>query len=396
MNTTQTAAQESQPRWLYQASDGKGRPIEGFVHAKTAEEAFQAIAAIQPPLSHIQLHTSGLYARAMTEMADDVLGPLDVKALRQLARDQIEALARPGLSTTLRQLLRNNRTWLLVCAALLAVALWRQWSPWAVGSLIVAMLVPFALFAYMHRFQRMYQQVLQAHATGDVPRLEVLAQRLARSAERHRFLRQPAWDAAVRVAWFEARAEGVDSVLLRLRIHPMRPPEEDEFLARTYTLPLATGDHAGFTARLRELIASRPAEPTLQLDLALGEARAGHTEEAARLLGALQSALLPPHGQAFIDWVQGLVALRNPALAGEAASLLGKACGQFLGLVRTAPGAWPSLAVCTCDYALALAWSGRTEAALAAFASVHPVARHHAEPERLALLQRELRQASAR
>ena len=171
----------------------------------------------------------------------------------------------------------------------------------------------------------------------------------------------------------------------------MRPADDNEFLARIYTLPLATGDHAGFTARLRDLMAQRPGEPTLQLDLALGEARAGHTDEAQRLVDTLQPAMLPPHGQAFIDWVRGMIALRDPARAGEAAGHLGKACEQFLGLVRKAPGAWPSLAVCTCDYALALAWSGRAEMGRTVLASVQPVARHHAEPERLALLERELR-----
>lgn len=219
-----------QPRWLYQAQDAQGRPTEGFVHAQTAEEALQAIAALQqPPLTQVQLHTSGLYARALTEMADDVLGPLDVKALRQLARDQIEAQQNPGLWTTLRQLLRNNRTWLLVGVALVALAVWRQWSPWVQAILVAATLAPLAVFAYMHQFQRMYQQMLHAHATGDLPRLDVLAQRLARAAERHAFLRQPAWDAAVRMAWFEARAEGVDAALLRLRIHPMRPADEANF-----------------------------------------------------------------------------------------------------------------------------------------------------------------------
>ena len=392
MTTTGTTPPPGQPRWLYQAQDAQGRPTEGFVHAQTAEEAMQAIAALQqPPLTQVQLHTSGLYARAMTEMADDALGTLDVKALRQLARDQIEAQENPGLWTTLRQLLRNNRTWLLVCAALVAMAVWRQWSPWVQGILVLAMLAPLGVFAYMHQFQRMYQQMLHAHATGDLPRLDVLAQRLARAAERHAFLRQPAWDAAVRMAWFEARAEGVDAAILRLRVHPMRPADEGEFLSRIYTLPLATGDHAGFTARLRDLIALRPGEPTLQLDLALGEARAGHTDEAQRLVDTLQPAMLPPHGKAFIDWVRGMIALRDPARAGEAASHLGKACEQFLGLVRKAPGAWPSLAVCTCDYALALAWSGRAEMGRTVFASVQPVARHHAEPERLVLLERELR-----
>ena len=392
MTTTGTTPPPGQPRWLYPAQDAQGRPTEGFVHAQTAEEAMQAIAALQqPPLTQVQLHTSGLYARAMTEMADDALGTLDVKALRQLARDQIEAQENPGLWTTLRQLLRNNRTRLLVCAALVAMAVWRQWSPWVQGILVLAMLAPLGVFAYMHQFQRMYQQMLHAHATGDLPRLDVLTQRLARAAERHAFLRQPAWDAAVRMAWFEARAEGVDAAILRLRVHPMRPADDNEFLARTYTLPLATGDHGGFTARLRDLIAQRPGEPTLQLDLALGEARAGRTDEAQRLVDTLQPAMLPPHGKAFIDWVRGMIALRDPARAGEAASHLGKACEQFLGLVRKAPGAWPSLAVCTCDYALALAWSGRAEMGRTVFASVQPVARHHAEPERLALLERELR-----
>ena len=39
----------------------------------------------------------------------------------------------------------------------------------------------------------------------------------------------------------------------------------------------------------------------------------------------------------------------------------------------------------------ALAWSGRAEMGRTVFASVQPVARHHAEPERLTLLERELR-----
>ncbi|CAN7607684.1 hypothetical protein [Acidovorax sp. Leaf78] len=395
MNTAPpTQPPSHQPRWLYQAQDVRGQPTEGFVHAATAEEALQAIAAQQPPLSQVQLHTSSLHARAMTEMLDDVMGPLDVKALRQLARDQIENLESPGVWTTLRQLLRNNRGWLLACAALIAVAVWFDWSSWVVGGLVAALLVPFALFAYMHRFQRMYQNVLHAHATGDQARLRSLAEQLASAAQRHKFLVQPGWDAAVRVAWFEARTEGAEAAILRLRIHPLRPADDADFLARTYTLPLATGDHPGFIARLRELLAQRPGEPTLQMDLALGEARAGHTEEATRLLDALKPELLPPHGQAFIDWVRGMVALRDPALAGDAARHLGSACEQFLGLVRKAPGAWPSLAVCTCDYALALAWTGHARQAREAFAGVQPVARHHAEPERLAMLERELRKAA--
>lgn len=394
MIDTDTADAQRLPRWLYEARDEQGRTVQGFVHARTAQDAMQAVGALQPPLSHVQLHTSGLFAGAMTEMADEVLGPMDVKALRQLARDQIESLEKPGLWTTQRQLARNNRGWLLTFAVLIAVAVWRDWGPWAVGGLGAAWLVPLALFVYMHRFQRMYQDVLHAHATGDQQRLRSRAEQLARAAERHKFLVQPAWDAAVRVAWFEARTEGEEAAILRLRIHPLRPADDAEFLARTYTLPLATGNHAGFIARLRELLAQRPEEPTLQMDLALGEARAGHTEEATRLLDALQPGLLPPHGQAFIDWVRGMVALHDPALAGDAARHLGSACERFLGLVRKAPGAWPSLAVCTCDYALALAWTGRAREAREAFASVQPVARHHAEPERLAMLERELRKAA--
>jgi hypothetical protein len=392
MRTTTTRGDH--PRWLYQARDSAGQPVEGFVHAATAEEALQLVSAQQSPLTHVRLHTSGLHARAMTEMMDDAMGPLDAKALNQLARDQIESFESPGALTTLRQLVRNNRAWLVASTSLIAVALWRDWGPWVVSGLLVALLVPFGLFAYMHRFQRMYQGVMQAHATGDVARLRSLATQLAGAAERHKFLVQPAWDAAVRVAWFEARSEGAEAAILRLRIHPLRPADEDEFLARTYTLPLATGDHASFIAGLRHLLSHRPGEPTLQMDLALGEARAGHTETASQLLDALQPELLPPHGQAFIDWVRGMIALRDPALADEAARHLGCACEQFLDLVRRSPGAWPSLAVCTCDYALALAWTGRAKAGREAFAGVQPVARHHEEPERLAMLERELRKAA--
>lgn len=87
----------------------------------------------------------------------------------------------------------------------------------------------------------------------------------------------------------------MEAAILRLRVHPMRPPDDTDFLARTYTLPLAAGDHAGFaTARLRELIALRPAEPILQLDLALGEARAGHADEAQRLLDATKQNCCRP------------------------------------------------------------------------------------------------------
>ena len=48
MTTTGTTAPPGQPRWLYQAQDAQGRPTEGSVHAQTAEEAMQAIAALLP------------------------------------------------------------------------------------------------------------------------------------------------------------------------------------------------------------------------------------------------------------------------------------------------------------------------------------------------------------
>ena len=60
MTTTGSTPPPGQPRGLYQAQDAQGHPTEGFGHAQTAEEAMQAIAALQqPPLSLVQLLTSG-------------------------------------------------------------------------------------------------------------------------------------------------------------------------------------------------------------------------------------------------------------------------------------------------------------------------------------------------
>ena len=97
--------------------------------------------------------------------------------------------------------------------------------------------------------------------------------------------------------------------------------------------------------------------------------------------------LLPPFAAAFLDWIEGQIALQaSPPDLPTALARLSHACHDMLGRVPALPALWPSLAACSCDLALALARSGQTEAARRTLRPVWPVARHHVEPARLAQL----------
>lgn len=376
--------------WLYTGKDAQGRPTQGMVDAPTAWEALAQLQETQPGLQDIQLLDTFNSAAAVSDMVSAVGADASQVELDRLARLMVAQVQRPGLATTLRQLLRQNALWF---AGTGLVFVWGCIHNWSGGRLFVAALVfaaPLLLFAWLHRYTQAHDRGLRVHAVGDIPQLHAVCQRLTRAARLHAYLRSSAWDLAVHHAWHVSRTQGLEAAQRGLAAHPYRPREEKMLVVPDYLMRLARGDLQAAERVLCQALERWPEEPTLMLDLALIQARSGRGQEAQRLLARLPAQLLPSMGQPFRAWIDGLAALEAKDLT-KARVQFSQACEQFMALGQNRPAIWPSLAVCTADLALCLAWSGQIRAARQVLRPVLPMVKAHLEPQRLALLQRVLR-----
>ena len=383
------ATDKTLPRWLYTATDAHGRETQGFVSAATAQDALANLARTRPDLGQVQLRSSAFSVGTETELVASLGAGRSPAQLTRLARDLVQQQTRPGWATTLQLLVRRNALWLLGCGVVLAWGFARDWPAGPLVAAGMALALPFAAFLWLNRFTQAYEQGLRAHAVGDVAVLNARCQSLTRAAHRYRYLRAGAWDLAVKCAWHQCRSDGQAAAQRTLAAHPFPAQDDKAQVLVAYSLPLARGDLQAAAQALRQALDRWPDEPTLKADLALMLARAGHTEQARRLIGEVPPALLPPAGVAYRAWIEALAVLSAPDKA-AAIQLLTQAGEHFLTLGRQSPAAWPALAVCTSDLALALAWSGRVEEARTTVQPVLTMVKAHLEPERLALLRRAL------
>lgn len=378
--------------WLYSGQDAKGRSIQGFVQAHTAQEALALIVRQQPKLRHVQLHSTAGHGDPVADLAQLCYGQppdqLSNRQMRHLARMLIQAQQDPGSHWhPLKHLLRNNALELLLSAGVMGWGLWSG-ALWAslIGALLLA--TPFALHFFLRRYEHWYRQGLHAAAHGHQAQLAMLEQRLTRAAQRPwapRGLAQAAWDLALRQAWFSARTEGLRGVMDTLRAHPCAPQDEGEIALRTYYLHFAKGDHDYALMTLQALLSQTPEHPALLMDSALAHALKGQASQARALLARISPQTLPPFASLYFDWVQGLIALteQKPALA---VGFLTRASQQALRRLPAQAPLWAPLAACTTDLALALHLNGQQSEAQKTLADIWPLARHNVSPARLRMI----------
>ena len=377
------------PRWLFSSLDERGKPTQGFVRARDAREALAAVGREYPGVRDVRLHTTATSAGILDGILETAVaqfgGKLDDKALRRLAREMVasqQAHAEAPIRWPHGFDPMRGRCW-----SAQARCSWPGGLPWWV--VMGTALVPACLLAmqwWFHRLGVMFDEGTRAAARGDRQRLERMATRLTAIGHRFPFVRPGAWELAVRRAWFVAREQGHDEARRQLLAHPFCPRDERKLAARMYILHLARGDHQRMAEVLRALLGETPDDPELLFDLALCEARQGHADAARQRLDQVPEQALPPFVGSFFDWIEGLIALHDPDRSAAATQLLQRACQGMLARVEAQPVLWSSLVACNCDLALALAMSGRKDAARKTLEPVWSMAQHTEEPQRLAMI----------
>lgn len=361
------------PHLLYSAKGRDGKPVEGFVEAPSTVEARERLVA--QGLADVVLHQDATISTDASRLAG-----LGAKEQRELARLSISAMARPGLGPLLVEVARGNAIWIAIDVGLIAWGAYTgNWLLLGIGAVLAVL--PFGMATWQYRHGGRYNALLKAFAVGDWKRVRDLAEQLRTFSQG---VQNMEFDLDVRLAAVRARAGQLREALADIDKWRHRVATPGSFENRIAPLYAAAGDRAGYVRLMGESHALQPNEPARILDYALAEARFGDPGKAAELLNKLDASLLPPHANAFVSWVTGLVQLRQQQ--GAALDRLGQAVSQFLQL-SSQPAAWTALAFCTCDHAIALAVAGRKDEARREVAQVWPILRAHGDKVLLRMLE---------
>lgn len=359
---------------LYSAIAADGSKTEGFVDAMSAASARDDL--VRQGLRDVVLHQEPAIPQS-----DDELSGLNAAEVRAMAQFKLRALRSPGLATVLLEVARRSRWWLLFDVLVVAWGLATGGIFWVVVFGALALL-PFLPTLWQWRHVGRYQQLLKACALGDAAAAQRLVAQLRPVSRAHPLMD---FDLDVRLAAFQARDGQPDAAMAALE--PWRARLADQpglFECRLADVALAGGDSATFVRLMGAAAERAGGDPLRSLDHALAQARLGDVQVAARLLEAIDTSLLPPHGAGFVHWVHGLVQLRQNHPDGLAT--LGAALADFLRLAEN-PAVWTALAFCACDHAVALHMAGQSARARRQIADVWPVLSAHAPKALLRMLE---------
>ena len=367
-------------RILYRAKTAEGKDVADFVEASSATEAMDKLAG------------SGLQDIVLLQSPDlaafNTLVP-GVSAQQQ-ARLRAEFMAKPGLATALRGVIRMNAPILFAGAAGLVLAAWQHFPVTAILSAAV-LLVPFAFFFWKRRYLDHYQALQKAYARGQWDEVRRLAPKL-RSVTNNPLL---PWDLDVRLACIEARQGRLQAAVASL------DPWKDKlaakapgmFEARLASVYFAAGNYAEYVKLMEDAAELGKHDPSRMIDVALAHAKFGDERKAADILGSLDPKLLTPLAHKFVVFINGLTHLRENRPE-QAVPDLRAATDGFLEASLKSPASWVALAICTGYYAVALARTGKRAEAQRAVADVMPLLCVHGEKPLMDMLQNEVLDAT--
>ena len=342
----------------YSATTADGRRTEGELDAMSVESALDDLQ--REGLRDIDLH------RVPAPPAPPLPSPSRSRQ-RALLRFQRRLQRSTGLDGVLADVARRQRWWLMLDAGLIAAGLATGRLVWLLAG-IAGAIFPFAVSLSRWRRAGRYQQLLKLSALGDWRGVRHLVPALREIGKASPLMD---FDLDVRLATADAHEGRPAAALAALQPWRARLVEQPGlFEGRLAAVVLAGGDTAGCLQWMAESAERSGGDVARQLDLALTQARFGDVDNAASLLGRVDTGPLPKHAVAFEPWVRGLVQLRRREP--EALASLDEALDEFLRLAEQ-PAAWPALALCACDHAVALNLAGQTAAARRQVAQVWPV-----------------------
>ncbi|MBL4570398.1 MAG: hypothetical protein JKY21_04485, partial [Alcanivorax sp.] len=289
--------------------------------------------------------------------------------------------ARHGLRPFLLMLFKQT-WWLWLLAIPGAVLLWlADYRLWA-GLLLLLPLTVAAIALWKYRDARDFDAMLSAIALGHWQKAASLGDRLGRRIRDE----SVAMELTVQRACLQARVGDTDEALATLAqwepvMDMLMPGMYAAQQARVY---LAAREHEAQLCCHREAVAASQQDSSQTLDYALMEARYGSAARAHCLLLEVDPALLPEYGDAFVPWVEGVVALRQGRNEAAASSL--RQALDCLQLLAGNPAVWPTLAMVGGDAARVLLRLGQADEAAAMVDAVWPVLAVHGDPDQLAAL----------
>jgi hypothetical protein len=320
---------------LYSSIDEQGNPKDGFIDASSNREALNLLR--DRGYTDVQLFGDGMMS---IERDQELLAPFDDRA----ARFQIEIRRGVSFAAVLLQALYNNRGGLLTGVSLLLAG-------WLFDSRLatypgVGLLLFFPLFtAWKHRVTRRYNRLLSNYAIGN---WEGVLKDLAFMRDHEAGL-EMAFDFDIREAVALYRLYGDTDAIEELEA--WREVFEDEvpgyFESRMASVQLVLGRPGKFVETMREAFRKAPMSPMVVTDLALAEARQGDLDKAEMLFKAIPTEELPPEGDAFICWIEGLTAYRS----GRSGAMEFESALRSFSRYSENPAIWLSMAICLGDWA---------------------------------------------
>ncbi|MED5388716.1 MAG: hypothetical protein VX793_07670 [Pseudomonadota bacterium] len=357
-------------RFLYRAN-ADGKSVTGIQEAATAAEAVASLQA--QGLQSVRLQNDAMSAA----MPQDTRGLSD----REYAKLRHTFQARHGLKPFLLSVIRQTG-WLWLLAIPGAMLLW--WWGYRIGAGVL-LLVPLTLAAlalWKYRDARDFDALLAAIALGRWKKAQTLADSLSGRIRDE----SVAMELTVHRACLQARSGDIDEALATLA--PWQPVMDmlmpGMYAAQQARLYLAAGEHEAQLCCHREAMAASGQDPAQTLDYALMEARYGSAARAHCLLLDVDPALLPEYGDAFVPWVEGIVALRQGRPADACQALL-QALDRLQPMASN-PAVWCTLAMVGGDAAMAWMQQGDRRQASELLDAVWPVLAVHGDREQLAAL----------
>ena len=333
---------------LYTAVDNDGQDRSGYVEARNNQEALEV-------LSDQGLSEISFFDDASLAISRDNLAGLGEREIEAMSRLEVRLRKSPRFSTFIIEVIKLNRFIVNAGIALLLWGLYDQNRYLILIGAAIAMAMPLVA-TWNYRVVANYDKFLSACALGDWDTAISLCGKLRDKMKSP----EMAFDLDVRLAGILAAQGSLEPALQSLEKwrHEFDSDSPGMYESRVAIVFHAAGRYEDFLQHLRDAYFKSAQSQTIVLDLALAEARLGDPEKAAVLLKTVKTEELPVYGFGFIEWAQGMIDSRTDS--GEPELHLSLALSALLEFAET-PAVWPSLAVCTGDYALCMRGSRSTD-----------------------------------
>lgn len=352
---------------LYKAVDKNGNKVSNYIKARTTAEALAVLE--YKGFTHIVF---------LNDTVTAISDPEGLHEVHANARFEIENFKSPGFLSFIKEVLRQNRSFIIFGFGVSLIFWWANNLTFTiVGVLIVVSMPLISLWSY--RAVSRYNKFLEAYAYGEAEKVY----RLAKSLEKFMTAPEMQFDLDVRCATMRAKNGELDSACADIKKWEFDHTVgvNGIYESRVSYIYLASGNVSKFLSLMHEAKdKNTDNNQTILLDLALAEALYGDIETAETLLNTIVRAEVIEIGVAYIDWLEGLIAFsKNDQISAERKLI---DANKKLFEYANNPAAWTAIAVCLVDLALLAIHENQKSFAKQAVMKFWKIIQVHGDPEK--------------